>query len=58
MIPDAPLRIATGTKIGHYEIVGWLGAGGMSACGYAEPRTCKSETEVSASVRGGRGGTL
>ncbi len=27
--PDGPLRIATGTKIGPYEIVGWLGAGGM-----------------------------
>src|SRR5260221_8024230 len=23
------MRIAIGTKIGHYEIVGWLGAGGM-----------------------------
>jgi serine/threonine protein kinase/Tol biopolymer transport system component len=29
MIPDVPLRIAPGTKIGPYEIVGWLGAGGM-----------------------------
>ena len=29
MIPDAPPRIATGMKIGHYEVVGWLGAGGM-----------------------------
>jgi serine/threonine protein kinase len=29
MIPDAPRRIAPGTKIGPYEIVGWLGAGGM-----------------------------
>jgi Tol biopolymer transport system component len=29
MIPDAPPRIATGMKISHYEIVGWLGAGGM-----------------------------
>src|SRR5258706_5736590 len=29
MIPDAPSRIAPGTRIDHYEIVGWLGAGGM-----------------------------
>jgi len=29
MIPDAPPRIAPGTRIDHYEIVGWLGAGGM-----------------------------
>jgi Tol biopolymer transport system component len=27
--PDSPLRIAPGTRIDHYEIVGWLGAGGM-----------------------------
>src|SRR5260221_767453 len=29
MIPDAPSRIAPGTRIDHYEILGWLGAGGM-----------------------------
>ena len=29
MIPDAPPRIAPGTRIDHYEIVSWLGAGGM-----------------------------
>jgi len=29
MIPGAPLRIVPGTRIDHYEIVGWLGAGGM-----------------------------
>ena len=29
MTPDTPLRIAPGTRIDHYEIVGWLGAGGM-----------------------------
>ena len=29
MIPDAPPRIAPGTTIDHYEIVAWLGAGGM-----------------------------
>ena len=29
MTARSSLPIATGTKIGHYEIVGWLGAGGM-----------------------------
>ena len=29
MMRDTPPRIAPGTKIDHYEIVGWLGAGGM-----------------------------
>jgi len=30
MTADARPRIVTGTRIGHYEIVGWLGAGGMA----------------------------
>jgi len=29
MNPDSPSPIGTGTRIGPYEIVGWLGAGGM-----------------------------
>src|SRR4029079_15724772 len=29
MTSERGLRIATGTTVGHYEIVGWLGAGGM-----------------------------
>jgi hypothetical protein len=29
LTPDTPPRIAAGTKIDHYEIVSWLGAGGM-----------------------------
>jgi Tol biopolymer transport system component len=29
MMPESQPRIAAGTKIDHYEIVGWLGAGGM-----------------------------
>ena len=29
MTPGAPQSIAPGTKVGPYEIVGWLGAGGM-----------------------------
>ena len=29
MTPRAPASVATGTAIGPYEIVGWLGAGGM-----------------------------
>src|SRR6266540_6697959 len=27
--PGAPMPVATGTRVGPYEIVGWLGAGGM-----------------------------
>ena len=29
MTTNTPERVAAGTKIDHYEIVGWLGAGGM-----------------------------
>src|SRR5207247_6652616 len=29
IIRCVPMRVATGTRIGPYEIVGWLGAGGM-----------------------------
>ena len=29
MIRDDPMPVPTGTRIGPYEIVGWLGAGGM-----------------------------
>jgi hypothetical protein len=32
-----------GARLGPYEIVAPLGAGGMSACGRAEPRTRESE---------------
>ena len=37
------MPLSAGARIGPYEIVGWLGAGGMSACGHAEPRTSGSE---------------
>src|SRR5262245_50194422 len=37
------MTLATGARLGPYEIVSALGAGGMSACGHAEPRTGKSE---------------
>src|SRR6187431_1973779 len=29
MIPEAETPIAIGTKIGPYDVLGWLGAGGM-----------------------------
>jgi hypothetical protein len=38
-----PLEI--GARIGPYEVVGALGAGGMSACGHASRRTSESEGE-------------
>ena len=37
------MPLVSGVSIGPYQIVAPLGAGGMSACGYAEPRTCESE---------------
>jgi hypothetical protein len=38
-----PLTI--GARIGPYEVVGALGAGGMSARGHASPMTSESEGE-------------
>jgi hypothetical protein len=35
------MSLSAGTRVGPYEILSALGAGGMS--GYAEPRTSKSE---------------
>jgi hypothetical protein len=37
------MPLIAGAHLGPYEIVGALGAGGMGACGHAEPRTSKSE---------------
>ena len=37
------MPIVSGSRLGLYEVVSPLGAGGMSACGHTEPRTCKSE---------------
>jgi hypothetical protein len=37
------MPLTTGSRLSHYEILGARGAGGMSACGHAEPRTSKSE---------------
>ena len=35
-IPERPMALSVGTRLGNYEIVSAIGAGGMSACGYAE----------------------
>jgi len=32
-----------GQTLAHYQIESLLGAGGMSACGHAEPRPCEAE---------------
>jgi hypothetical protein len=37
------MALTAGARLGPYEIVGALGAGGMSACGHAEPRMSTSE---------------
>ena len=37
------MPLGDGARLGSYEVISALGAGGMSACGYAEPRTSKSE---------------
>jgi hypothetical protein len=37
------MSLSTGMRLGPYEIVGALGAGGMSARGHGEPRTGESE---------------
>jgi hypothetical protein len=37
------MTLAAGTRLGPYEIISAIGAGGMGACGHAEPRTSESE---------------
>ena len=39
------MALNVGTRLGPYEIVSAIGAGGMSACGHAEPRTWESRSE-------------
>ncbi len=45
------MALSRGTRLGSYEIVGALGAGGMSACGQADAAATGSRSEASASVR-------
>lgn len=40
------MALTVGTRLGTYEIINALGAGGMSACGYAEPRTVNPRLEL------------
>lgn len=47
---EAPMPLSVGARLGPYEVVGPLGAGGMSACGHAE-----AEAEASAEAPGGGG---
>jgi hypothetical protein len=37
------MSLSPGTRVGPYEVTAKIGAGGMSACGHGEPRTCRSE---------------
>ena len=52
---DTEMPLIAGARLGPYEIVSALGAGGMSACGYAEAAAKESRSEASALVRGGGG---
>jgi hypothetical protein len=40
------MPLTTGTRLGPYEILSALGAGGMSACGHAEARAEASASET------------
>ena len=44
------MPLTSGTRIGPYEIVGWLGAGGMSACGRRGERVFESSRGLRAGV--------
>ena len=37
------MSLINGARLGPYEILAPLGAGGMGASGHVEPRTCESE---------------
>jgi len=39
------MALTAGTRLGPYEIVAPIGAGGMSACGHPSARTWRSERE-------------
>jgi hypothetical protein len=38
-----PMPLSIGTRLGPYEIAGFVGAGGMGARGHTEPRTWRCE---------------
>ena len=40
------MALTTGTRLGPYEILSALGAGGMSACGHAELRPWDAEATL------------
>jgi len=49
------MTLAPGERLGAYEILALIGAGGMSVCDHAEAVAERSHGEASASVRGGCG---
>jgi hypothetical protein len=49
------MALDVGTRLGPYEVLAPLGAGGMSACGYADAVARGRHSEASASGRDGGG---
>ena len=49
------MALTTGARLGPYEILSALGAGGMSASGHVEPRTCESEARRQREFAAGAG---
>ena len=49
------MPLAAGARLGPYEIVAPIGAGGMSACGYAELRTVNPRRGIGGNSRRGWG---
>jgi hypothetical protein len=49
------MPLVIGESVGPYQVLAPIGVGGMSACGHAEPRTCKSEARHLRQVPAGVG---
>jgi hypothetical protein len=47
------MPLAGGTRLGPYEVLSAIGAGGMSACGHAERRPATPERGISEATRWG-----